>query len=656
MGSFSILNNIATVNGQRQLNIINVRLGRTLNRLASGRRINSGADDAAGLQVADSLRGNVYALNQAARNASDGIGFLQIADGALQEITNMLIRAVTLAEEAANELVSSTGLGALDAEFQAIQAEIARVALHTNYNGMNIFIHDAYSAGYASLQKQIDSLNPVTDAAQIAALRAEQDVILAAATAKAQSIAGDPGVVVTGADILAKARDNRALGETLDVFVGDLSAVSYVTVNLGFITVDKVAPLEPVIVPLDEVIMSHVRADAGNPPVDASGRFKFYATNKNGEAQLLPYNSSGNPTTSWPAIKVNGNIYHFWSAHPDRGPSTLVDSSPSSAYSDGVWSTTYNLTKNGLDLTIVQKVSVVANPADIGGESYKIDYEVTNNNPGNVTFSLMYNVETQLGTNRNAPLVIDDDDVEYNETYTGSGIPGQVEVFDKANDPLINGVATVNGTGGLAFTPGSEPDRLNVGNFRDVGLFDGFPVGMLAGTNGYSVIWENRVAATGTPVVMTTYYGVKNPPADALDALGYKIIGDKIITGWVRADESKAIDKIIMFNGNNSTGLYNVNLLTHENAVAALASIKSVLNEVSVMRGAVGAGMNRLQAAISVIQTQASNTLAAESQIRDANMAEEISNLTKCRILAETGMAALAHSNSISRMTLKLLR
>ncbi|MBN1571505.1 MAG: flagellin [Acidobacteria bacterium] len=139
MGSFSILNNISGLNAQNQLNLNNVNLSRTLLRLSSGKRINSGADDAAGLQIADSLRANTYALNQAVRNANDGIGVCQIADGALQEITNLLTRAVTLAEEAATETVDSTGRASLDAEFTQIQAEIGRIADQTNFNGYDIF-------------------------------------------------------------------------------------------------------------------------------------------------------------------------------------------------------------------------------------------------------------------------------------------------------------------------------------------------------------------------------------------------------------------------------------------------------------------------------------------------------------------------------------
>jgi flagellin len=142
MGSFSILNNIAGLNAQNQLNINNLNLSRTLLRLSSGKRINSGADDAAGLQIADSLRANTMALDQAVRNANDGVGVAQIADGALQDISDLLTRAVTLAEEAATGTADSTGRQSLNAEYNQIQAEIARIASQTNFNGVKIFTPD----------------------------------------------------------------------------------------------------------------------------------------------------------------------------------------------------------------------------------------------------------------------------------------------------------------------------------------------------------------------------------------------------------------------------------------------------------------------------------------------------------------------------------
>jgi flagellin len=137
--AFSVLNNIAGVNAQNQLNLNSVNLNRTLLRLSSGRRINSGADDAAGLGIADSLRANVRALDQAARNANDAISVLQIADGALQEISNLLTRGFALAEQAATDTVDATGRTALNNELTLIKNEITRIATQTNYNGVTIF-------------------------------------------------------------------------------------------------------------------------------------------------------------------------------------------------------------------------------------------------------------------------------------------------------------------------------------------------------------------------------------------------------------------------------------------------------------------------------------------------------------------------------------
>ncbi len=162
MGSFSILNNISGLAAQNQLNVNNVNLSRTLLRLSSGKRINSGADDAAGLQIADSLRANTAALDQALRNANAGIGVAQIADGALQEISNLLVRSVTLAEEAATETVDSVGRASLNAEFQAVQAEIARIAQQTNINGTSIFTTTGINGSLSIFVGDISSASSIS--------------------------------------------------------------------------------------------------------------------------------------------------------------------------------------------------------------------------------------------------------------------------------------------------------------------------------------------------------------------------------------------------------------------------------------------------------------------------------------------------------------
>jgi flagellin len=137
--ALSILNNIPSLVAQNNLAITNTNLQKTLFRLSSGSRINSGADDAAGLAIADGLHANVTALTQSAQNASAGVGALQVADGALAQVTTLLNRAVTLATEASTGTVSSSQQVALDAEFTQIKAEVDRIGSTTTFNGTSVF-------------------------------------------------------------------------------------------------------------------------------------------------------------------------------------------------------------------------------------------------------------------------------------------------------------------------------------------------------------------------------------------------------------------------------------------------------------------------------------------------------------------------------------
>src|SRR6476661_1935719 len=134
-----ILNNIASLSAENQLAITNSNLQSTLYQLSSGSRINTGADDAAGLAISNGLQANITALTQSARNANDGVGMLQVADGALAQVTTLLNRAVTLATESSTGTVSDPQRVSLDAEYTAIKAEIDRVGSKTNYNGGQVF-------------------------------------------------------------------------------------------------------------------------------------------------------------------------------------------------------------------------------------------------------------------------------------------------------------------------------------------------------------------------------------------------------------------------------------------------------------------------------------------------------------------------------------
>jgi len=130
--------NVASLNSQRNLTNSTNALQTSFERLSSGKRVNSAADDAAGLQIGSRLESQINGLNQASRNANDGISLAQTAEGALDETTNMLQRMRVLSIQSANGSNSAADRVALDNEFGQLQEELDRVAGDTTFGGMNL--------------------------------------------------------------------------------------------------------------------------------------------------------------------------------------------------------------------------------------------------------------------------------------------------------------------------------------------------------------------------------------------------------------------------------------------------------------------------------------------------------------------------------------
>jgi flagellin len=137
--SISVLNNISSLVAENAVSNTQSNLQATLQQLSTGLKINSGSDDAAGLSIADGLGANIAALTQSSQNASNGVGLLQTADGALSQVTTQLNRAVTLATEASNGGLTTAQATALNTEFTSILNEINQIGSTTNYNGTSIF-------------------------------------------------------------------------------------------------------------------------------------------------------------------------------------------------------------------------------------------------------------------------------------------------------------------------------------------------------------------------------------------------------------------------------------------------------------------------------------------------------------------------------------
>ncbi len=213
--------NVMSLNAQRNLTTSGNQLATSLQRLSSGLRINSAKDDAAGLAISDRMTTQIRGLNQAARNANDGISLAQTTEGALQEVTNNLQRIRELAVQSANATNSDSDRAALDQEVQQRLAEIERIAGQTSFNGRKVldgsFGNATFQVG-ANVGETISvGLNTSMRTASIGAVAStEGNVNLATVFG---STSGASGAFTTGVA--------GAGGETFSISVDGINAFSY---------------------------------------------------------------------------------------------------------------------------------------------------------------------------------------------------------------------------------------------------------------------------------------------------------------------------------------------------------------------------------------------------------------------------------------------
>ena len=245
--SLGVLNNLSAVYAENNLNNTSNSLNTVLQQLSSGSKINSGSDDAAGLSLVNGLQANQQALTQSQTNATEGVGLLQVADGALSQVNNLLNRAVTLATEASNGTLSSSQDAAANQEYQSILSEINNIGTTTTYNQQKVFggsdvaIYTGDSSMQSSSQDDLHfaqvTSSSVGDANGTMQYSTGQNVFISSggSTATAQSTVGSgTGITVdvwdsSSGGMVAKTI-NAGANETLGQFAAQINSS-----NLGLV-------------------------------------------------------------------------------------------------------------------------------------------------------------------------------------------------------------------------------------------------------------------------------------------------------------------------------------------------------------------------------------------------------------------------------------
>jgi flagellin len=221
--ALGVLNNISAISAQNNLSNTQASLSKVLQQLSSGSRINSGADDAAGLSLANGLQASSTALTQSAANASEGVDFLQVADGALSQVTSLLNRAITLATEASNGTLNGSQVSAANSEYQKILTETDTINNNTEYNGISTFAKSsAFTVSGAS-----DAVNVGASGNGTMTVSLGTQKFLIAGTAAGAPTPGT-GIQLTSSSTISTIADaiNNGLGATVATVQGNQLVLS----------------------------------------------------------------------------------------------------------------------------------------------------------------------------------------------------------------------------------------------------------------------------------------------------------------------------------------------------------------------------------------------------------------------------------------------
>jgi len=240
--SISILNNISSLVAENAVSNTQGKLQSTLQELSTGMRINSGADDPAGLSIANGLGANIAALNQSSQNASTGVGLLQTADGALSQVTTILNQAVTIATEASNGGLTTSQSSALQTQFASILNEINQIGSTTNFNGNAVFSGNTTNS-LTSTQGSVGSPLATTSALQNGSVttikdsatggtfvytagagKTVADLQTAIAAAAGQTLSTGTALTISGGKVVIS---NAVAGDSLQISTTDTTLGSF---------------------------------------------------------------------------------------------------------------------------------------------------------------------------------------------------------------------------------------------------------------------------------------------------------------------------------------------------------------------------------------------------------------------------------------------
>jgi flagellin len=606
--------NVASLNAQRNLTTSQGQLATALQRLSSGLRINSAKDDAAGLAISERFTTQIRGLNQAVRNANDGISLAQTAEGALGETGNALQRIRELAIQSANSTNSASDRTALNAEAAQLLAEIQRNGLTTQFNGQNILDGTFSSAQFQVGANANQTISFGITGATTNLLGAYQ----ATSTAVTANAFDGAGFTINGVEVGVSAATSGA-GVTADsatakaTAINSKSSLTGVTASAAS-TVTGSAPIARSSLANGALAINGVSIGAIARDANAVTQGRSAATAINAVTNQTGVTAVADASTGALTLTTSDgrNIALTSTAGTAAGATAIFNATglDVSVGANPTGNDTFTLTIGGaFDTTAPAAGSLTE------GDSFVLDgltYEFTTDatvTSGNVAVTVADgNTATQVATALTTAI-----QAQYTAGNTSVSAASAAAIVTVTNNKL-----GANGT---------------LAGYSEAGVVGGGGAGAIvqsaetAGTN----------AADGT--------GITTRGTLTLSSASNFTLGGADLAYGGLATAAPAL-----------TRLDTVNISTVAGANAAIAVLDGALSQVTSIRADLGAVQNRFSSTVANLTTTAENLSAARSRILDADFAAETASLTRAQILQQAGTAILAQANAIPQNVLSLLR
>jgi flagellin len=669
-----INHNIAAMNTYRQLTTNNASTGKSLEKLSSGLRINRAGDDAAGLAISEKMRAQIRGLDQANRNSQDAISLIQTAEGAMSETHSILQRMRELAVQSANDTNQNTDRDTIQKEINQLTSEINRIGNTTEFNTKKLLNGEranTFQVTGSSFSGGATSASLLGGTATLAGSLSSgtYSLEITKSVASGAAVVTTAGVNNAGAAISAVAAEVTQ-GAARPTFAGNAIAVT--ADSGGMITAAGADSSGSFSIELNaggsSIKVSILNSSGGSYTdtiaKDASGKFVF---NNHGVSFTI------NSAAGWDSGVGSAVSY-------SKASGTVVDTSLGT--DQQLW-TAIGYSGSGTLSTFTSSISAIALASGLIGGDFTVQLvttadgasgyiKVLGSGSGTIISDIRSGIDATASTYTYSGFGI-----SFTVTLSGLGSGGSGQLaFSVVNEvktsvyqttysaSVKNASGTLVGTAATIGTSALDSGASALSGISQaiVSAFTGS-----AGAGGLNLTFT----AASTPTVGSGTFTVDRTTAGSDNSLAFQIganenqslalsitdVRSSALGISASASASGFRSSKEVTNGTDSTNAeFALDVSTVGGAVKAITILDNAINTVSTERSKLGSVQNRLEHTINNLGTSSENLVAAESRIRDVDMARQMMEFTKSNILTQAAQAMLAQANQQPQGVLQLLR